>query len=84
MFYGADFRVVLGQYGAACRLDHVLGYSVDNRLSFQVGALDFIAVVFGSRIEGHRQLEAGVQALAAEREAFFQSLLFQHEVLFIL
>ena len=78
MFHGADLHVVLGQHGAACRLDHVLGYGVDDGLSFQVGPLDLVSVVLGSRVEGYGQVEARVKTFAAERKAFFQSPLFQH------
>ena len=78
MFYGADLYIVFGQYSATCRLDHVFGHCVDDGLSFEVGPLDFISVIFRSRVEGYGQVEACVEAFSTERKAVFQSLLFQH------
>ena len=78
MLDGAAACLALGQDSAARCIDHVFGDRFDDRLSFQVNALYFIAVVFGGGVEGYRQAEARVQAFAEEGETAPQGLLLIH------
>lgn len=62
MLHCADTHIFLSEHGAASGVHHVLGQGVDHRFVFQVYALELDAVVFRSRFEGGRYLQAGVQA----------------------
>ena len=82
MFYGADLYIVFGQYSATCRLDHVFGHCVDDGLSFEVGPLDFISVVFRSRVEGYGQVEACVEAFPLSEKLSFRVFCFNMDYFF--
>ncbi|CDB10361.1 unknown [Bacteroides sp. CAG:633] len=81
MFDGADFYSVFGKYSTTCGLCYVVGYSINNGLSFHVDALDFVPVIVWGRIESNSQVKSRMKSFSAERKTVFQSLLFQHELL---
>ena len=62
VLYGADLYAVLGEHCPAGGIYHVVSHGFDERLSFHVGTLDFIAVVFRRGVEGDGQVQACVQA----------------------
>ena len=81
MLYGTYLRSVFGEYGTACRFGHIIGDSVNDGLTFQVGTLNLISVIVGSRVESNGQIKSCVKTFSTERKAVFQSLLFQHWLL---
>ena len=76
MLDGRDADIALAEYGATLGFNDVLGYSLDDRLAFEVDALYLITGVLWCRIESHGEAQACVQSLAAKRETTFQCLLF--------
>jgi hypothetical protein len=70
VFDGADLYVVFGEYGASLGVGYVFGENVEGRFAVQVGASDFIAVIFGGRMEGDLDFQSGVQSNALEGKAF--------------
>lgn len=82
MFYRADLDAILAENGATGSFSDVIGYGINDGLSIQIDALDFISMVLGGGVEGHREVETGVETFTAQREALFKCLLFQHIFLF--
>ena len=72
---GAASGFALRHHSAARGVNYILGNGLDDGFAFQVDALYLVAVILGGRIEGDRQVEARVQALAEERETSAQCLL---------
>ena len=69
MLYGAAARFAKGEHGAACRLYDIFSYGVDDGLTGEVYALDFISVVLGCGVERYREFETCVQAFALQGKA---------------
>ncbi len=75
MFDSADGNFALAQYGAAVCGNHIFGYAVDSGLTFEVDALNFISVIFGSRTKFGIELASRMQTFAAEGEGALKGCL---------
>lgn len=75
MFNRRDTYIALLENGAALGVAHVIGNSIDNRLTFQVNAFDLVAGIFGCGVESDGKVQSCVQSLSIQGEATFQCLL---------
>ena len=66
VLYGTYLNPVFGKHGAACRFGHVIGNSVNDRLTFQVGTLNLISVIVRSRVESNGQIKSSVKTFPTE------------------
>ena len=64
MLYGAYGCVAFADNSAAHCRNYIFGQGVDYRLSFKIGALDFISVIIGSGTECGYEVSAGMKAFA--------------------
>ena len=66
MLYGTYFNSVFGEYSTACCLGHIIGNSVNNRLTFQVDTLNLISMVVRSRVESNGQVKSCMKTFPTE------------------
>ena len=78
-----DFHVATGKHGATGRVGNVFGQGVDYRLPFEVGSLNFVAVVFTCGKKCGFDFQAGVQAFSFYGKLTVESKLFHYMIDFI-
>ena len=71
MFHGTYFYSVLGEYGAAGGLGHIVCNGINGGLSFQIEALDLVSMIVRGRIESNGQVKSRMKTFSAKRKAVF-------------
>ena len=66
MLDGRYASVTLAKYRTTLGINHILSYSIDHRLTFDVDALDLVARILRGRVECYSQVQTSMQSFSKQ------------------